>query len=121
MVEKRSVPRVQASIAAAFRTGRKFQLGAILNISQNGFFIKTENLLPMDTELLLHIRLPNAPESIAIEGRVVWAKQLSSVSPPGMGIEFIRADAETRKKIELFLESEKRKLQPTEEPTRAFL
>lgn len=121
MVEQRRSTRAKTSIAAAFRTDKEFLFGNILNICRNGFFIKTETLLPIDTELMLHIRLPNATETMNIAGRVVWAKQRSSASPAGMGIEFIRASSENKKNIALFLEAERRKLELSEETANAFL
>ncbi len=122
MVEiRRRSPRIKTNIAAAFRTGKEFLFGNIVNFSRKGFFIQTETLLPIDTELILHVRLPNAQETLTIDGRVVWAKQLSSVSPAGMGIEFIRESAQNKKKIALFFDAERRKLQSPAEPTRACL
>lgn len=96
MVERRKDPRVTTGISVECSSeGRSF-FGDIVNICRNGFFIKAETIMPVDTELKLRIRLPKKDdrEPMRLTGRVVWAKQIATVSPAGMGIEFIRESAE---------------------------
>ena len=96
MVENRRDYRIEISTGAAFsRAGSEdYFFGDIINICRNGFFIKTETMLPVDTELKLRIRLLEDIELLDITGRVVWAKQAASVAPAGMGIEFVPQSAE---------------------------
>lgn len=95
MVERRKDPRVTTGISVeCSREGSSF-FGDIVNISRNGFFIKADTIMPVDTELTLRIRLPEKDdgEPMQVTGRVVWAKQVATVYPAGMGIEFVREPA----------------------------
>lgn len=105
MTEKRIEPRFTTSTAIAFSSEGDFLFATISNISSSGVFIKTEALLPVATELALRIRLPEDLETMDIEGRVVWAKQASSASPAGMGVEFIRMSYAHKRRINAFVEA----------------
>jgi type IV pilus assembly protein PilZ len=58
------------------------------NISKGGTFIKTTTPLPLETELVFSLRLPEQSEPLRVRGRVV--RVLGPENPePGMGIRFI--------------------------------
>jgi uncharacterized protein (TIGR02266 family) len=105
MFDKRIAPRIPTSMVVALSKAGDFLCATIMNISSSGAFIKTETVLPVDTELALRIRLPEDLEIMDIVGKVVWEKQASNVSPAGMGIEFIRILSKDRRKIHCFVES----------------
>jgi Tfp pilus assembly protein PilZ len=73
-------------------------------MSTTGAFIKTSHLLPVDAEFALNLQLPGDPEIMAIPGRVVWTKSVSSASPAGMGIQFTNILPHYQKKIAAFIE-----------------
>jgi uncharacterized protein (TIGR02266 family) len=103
-MEKRIAPRIKVSTAVAFSSAGDFLLADVMNISGSGVFIKTATVLPVATELALRIRLPEDLETMDIDGRVVWAKQASSASPAGMGVEFIKMSHDHKSKINAFVE-----------------
>jgi uncharacterized protein (TIGR02266 family) len=118
MVGSRRDYRIGISTGAAFgRAGSEdFFFGDIINICRNGFFMKTETILPVDTELKLRIRLPEDIELLDITGRVVWAKQASSVAPAGMGIEFVQQSAEAMNIIAHFVDARRQDQNLSAEP-----
>ena len=111
MLQKRAASRIKTSMVVAFSSAGDFLCGTIMNISCSGVFIKTETILPVDTELALRISFPHDLEIMDIVGRVVWRKQASCVHPAGLGIEFVGTSSEDRRKINSFIESCLREMQ----------
>lgn len=111
MIENRKAPRITTSMAIAFSSNGNFVCGNIINLSVSGLFIKTETVLPVDTELALSIRLPEDLEIMDIAGKVVWGKQASKVSPAGIGIEFVSISSKDRRKIHSFIERGRKEMQ----------
>ena len=116
MVGQRRDRRITTSIAATFSESGDFFFGDIINICRNGIFIKTNAILPVDTKLMLRIKLAEDMEILDIAGRVVWAKQAAAVSPPGMGIEFIEKSPEAINKIMHFADAQRQEQQLSVEP-----
>ena len=72
------------------------------NIVNGGLFIRTDNPLPLDSPVLLRMRLPEETEDIEVDGRVVWSFIKGSKKaflPKGMGIQFVNMPAEYAQKI----------------------
>lgn len=72
------------------------------SITNGGLFIRTDNPLPLDSPVLLRMRLPEETEDIEVDGRVIWsfAKGSKKVFPPkGMGIQFVNMSDEHSRKI----------------------
>ena len=92
----------------------------LMNMSSGGVFIKTNHLLPVDAEFTLKLQLPDDPEIMAIDGRVVWTKSVSNASPAGMGIQFTNMLPNHEKKIAAFVE-QNIKQQNTNVPVNLYL
>ena len=72
------------------------------NITNGGLFIRTDNPLPLDSPVLLRMRLPEETEDIEVDGRVVWSFIKGSKKaflPKGMGIQFVNMPPEYAQKI----------------------
>jgi type IV pilus assembly protein PilZ len=72
------------------------------NIVNGGLFIRTDNPLPLDSPVLLRMRLPEETADIEVNGRVVWSFNKGSKKaflPKGMGIQFVNMPAEYAQKI----------------------
>ena len=76
--------------------GRVSQIGYSGNISNTGMMIRTPNVLEPGTVVDLELRLPHG--SIAVTGRVVWARTgpmtWLATGRIGMGIRFIDPPAD---------------------------
>ena len=75
-----------------------------MNLSSGGVFIETPHLLPVDAEFMIHFQLPDDPEIMAINARVVWTKSVVNASPAGMGIQFINILPDHEMKIFAFVD-----------------
>jgi uncharacterized protein (TIGR02266 family) len=72
------------------------------NIVNGGLFIRTDNPLPLDSPVLLRMRLPEETEDIEVQGRVVWSFVKGSKKaflPKGMGIQFVHMREEQAGKL----------------------
>ncbi len=62
------------------------------NIVNGGLFIRTDNPLPIDSNVLLRMRLPEEDEAMEVSGRVVWSfikGNKKAFLPKGMGVQFV--------------------------------
>jgi len=102
--ESRTNKRVETNIDILFRESGAFKKSHTLNVSNGGLFVKTEDPLPIDSVVTLRMRLPGETEPMEIQGCVVWStpKDKNSDFPCGMGIQFIKMNAEDRTKIDCF-------------------
>jgi type IV pilus assembly protein PilZ len=72
------------------------------NISRGGTFIATQKPLPIGTEFVFALGIPQMAEPLRLRGKVMWTtapEDASPANPAGMGIEFQYVDdAERREK-----------------------
>ena len=67
------------------------------NLSSGGVFVNSQTAPPVGTKVHVLLQLPGHTEC-KLTGRVAWAQATApGVDEPGMGIEFIEPDEETRK------------------------
>jgi len=103
--ERRTMPRIETSLEIAFKNSGVFICSYMLNLNSGGIFIKTDQPLPVDSQLEMSIQLPDEPDILHIEGRVVWTKLASHAFPAGMGIQFIGMPLVYKEKIQSFVKS----------------
>jgi type IV pilus assembly protein PilZ len=71
------------------------------NISRGGSFIATEKPLPVGTEFVFALGVPNLVEPLRLRGKVIWVTLpalATRANPAGMGIEFQYDEDERREK-----------------------
>jgi type IV pilus assembly protein PilZ len=96
-------PRYQVDIPVDYETRDLFLGSRVTNISRGGLFIRTDNPLPVQTEVSLSLHLPQNEGVIQARGRVVWNYDVPRNSfhvVSGMGIKFIDLSSEQRNRIE---------------------
>jgi uncharacterized protein (TIGR02266 family) len=99
-------PRYQVDIPIDYETRDMFLGSRVTNISRGGLFIRTDNPLPIQTEVDLAFHLPDDDGTIQARGRVVWNYDVPRNSfhvVSGMGIKFIDLSAEQRARLETSL------------------
>ena len=77
------------------------------NISRGGTFIGTSKPLPIGTEFIFALGVPNLPEPLKLRGKVMWTtapEDASPANPSGMGIEFQYTSEEERSEKEAAVE-----------------
>lgn len=87
------------NISIKFNNIGVFNRSYIENIKNGGLFLKIENPLPIDTELIMHIAIPTETDEFVIDGVVVWNNTKSKSFPVGMGIQFVNIDDKYKYKI----------------------
>jgi uncharacterized protein (TIGR02266 family) len=113
---RRAFPRYNANFAVRFATVQDFVLEYAANISAGGVFVHTENPPPLKTIVQVEMELPGSDTAVPARGIVVHrvttedAKKLGTL--PGVGVQFMDADDEFRKRIDAaiahILETERR-------------
>jgi type IV pilus assembly protein PilZ len=99
-------PRYQVDIPVDYETRDLFLGSRVTNISRGGLFIRTDNPLPVQTEVSLSLHLPQDEGVIQARGRVVWNYDVPKNSfhvVSGMGIKFIDLTSDQRARIEMSL------------------
>ena len=102
---ERESPRIATNIEIKFREKGSFVRSYMLNVNNGGLFLKTEKPLSIDAEVTMRIQLPDDPETMTVEGRVVWTNKKSKVFPLGMGIQFTQITPEHKDKIKAFVDA----------------
>lgn len=107
----RKSPRIATNIEIKFREKGSFIKSYMLNVNNGGLFLKTPQPLAIDAEVTMLVQLPDDPETMSIEGRVVWTNQKAKSFPAGMGIQFTKLLAEHQEKIKVFVEANRMEIQ----------
>lgn len=104
MIERRRSPRVNTNLE--FLSGPHIMSpdSRITNLSSNGVFIKNDEPLPVNSEINLHIHLPDEHEIMSADARVVWNKTLNGESPAGIGLQFTNILPKQQEKLINFIQ-----------------
>jgi type IV pilus assembly protein PilZ len=102
-------PRAPIELKVAYQRVNAFFADYSRDISKGGMYIKTDNPLPVGTELQFQITLPRRPQALLLEGRVMWINDGGANAKPaipqhGMGIQFIWHDDGARETFETVVE-----------------
>jgi uncharacterized protein (TIGR02266 family) len=101
---RRAFPRYKARFAVRFATVQDFVLEYAANISAGGVFVHTEQPPPLKSIVQVEMELPGGGPPVPARGLVVHlvtrqdAEQRGTL--PGMGVQFMDADDEFRKRID---------------------
>ncbi len=105
--EVRREPRVSIFVRVDFKDKEDFIYYYSRNLSKGGIFIQTVAPLPPETPVILQLTLPGNPQTLEIESRVIWSRKDEEVEGnkviPGMGVQFLRLDEQSKKLLENFL------------------
>ena len=103
--ERREHPRAEANIEIEFKKDIDFVTSYILNISKGGLFLRTDNAYPLDTIVFLRFTMPGDTQPIVTGGEVVWRNMGGGgYFPKGMGIKFLKLNADDNEKIKKFVD-----------------
>jgi uncharacterized protein (TIGR02266 family) len=70
----------------------------ILDLSEGGVFIATNEILPVGTQMILTLVIdsPESTKSCFLNGTVVWVGKHRKTGPKGCGVEFLNCPAATK-------------------------
>ncbi len=89
--ERRLHERTPIELKVEYKRVNTFFADYTKNISRGGTFIGTDRPLPVGTEFVFALGIPNLEEPLRLRGKVIWIvmpEDASRANPAGMGIEF---------------------------------
>jgi type IV pilus assembly protein PilZ len=97
--DRRRHDRTPIELKVEYKRLNTFFADYTKNISRGGTFISTQKPLPIGTEFIFALGVPQMDQPLRLRGKVIWITHLeeaSGANPAGMGIEFQYTDAEER-------------------------
>lgn len=96
-IDKRATKRVPVKLKVDWKSESTFLFENATNISEQGIFIKTDQLLKKGTILNLQFAIPDSKQKVQAEGKVVWINK--GEGSKGMGIQFTKLSDVDRETI----------------------
>ena len=91
-------------VEVVFPSGLSFYEALELSLSKGGIFIKTEQILPIDTVLDLNVVIEEEHISFKVQGKVVWINPRDTQGrPAGMGLKLPKISSAGRELLLDFL------------------
>jgi uncharacterized protein (TIGR02266 family) len=107
VVERKADPNAPLKVELGFTTGVQFYEGLDLSLSKGGVFVKTEDLLPIDTLLDCEVRLEDEDIRFHVSAKVIWLNPRDTQGrPSGMGLKFFRQSSIQRQVLTDFMSGE---------------
>ena len=100
--DKRTASRAPIDLKVEYKKKNSFFADYTKNISKGGTFIKTRKPLPIGTQFLFKLSVPDRPDPFQLLGEVVWAR--ADGDEPGMGIRFVYSDERQRENFTAIVE-----------------
>ena len=101
--DRRLVGRQPIELKVEYKRLNSFFSDYTRNISRGGTFIKTNRPLPVGTEFVFKLSVPQLTKPISIHGEVQWVVgELEAVdqnTDPGMGIRFVYRQGDSQEEI----------------------
>ena len=91
MSERRRATRSAIELNVEYKRINTFFSDYTRNISRGGTFIGTVRPLPVGTEFMFALGVPNMAQPLRLRGKVIWTTSTADATkanPAGMGIEF---------------------------------
>jgi uncharacterized protein (TIGR02266 family) len=99
-LDQRATARVRVEAEVSLVSQSNFFVGLTRNLSNGGLFVATLRRLPVGTPVDVVLALPDGP--LETQGRVRWARELTEVAGPGIGIKFDALSEQDGRRIEAF-------------------
>lgn len=96
----RKTERVENMLEVVYETTEQFYKAYSTNIGGGGLFIKTRDLLPVETMVSLKFTLPDEKEPVQTAGKIIWLRETEE---KGMGVQFVNLNSKDEIKINALL------------------
>jgi len=106
--DRRGSARIPIALRVEYKRVNSFFADYTRNISKGGTFIATARPLPIGTEFVFELSVPDLPEPLRLKGIVEWrveAPESGDDKPAGMGIRFRYETADEREKVHAVVEA----------------
>jgi DNA-binding response OmpR family regulator len=111
-VAYRRGPRLLVIMETICSSTEHIIFGNILNLSENGLFVETNEAIEPGTTLDLELRLPDTKDLLMIKGKVARRHKLAGKVLYGIGVQFQELDSRTRQTLQGYIERETVRLLP---------
>jgi PilZ domain-containing protein len=96
--DQREYQRIRVDLPIRLLQGTSNSNGAAIDISMRGCTVRNIDPLPLGTVVKISLKLPNVPETVAIEAIV------RNRSDSRIGLEFLRFEGEDRQRLRHFVQ-----------------
>ncbi len=99
LAEKRRHPRVKLITKVTHIRSEFFHYYYSRDLSLGGIFLETQEPFPVGTEVKLEFPLPDVADKVLVKGKVARMVKRAEDAPgpyPGMGVEFVEMDEDTK-------------------------
>jgi type IV pilus assembly protein PilZ len=106
--DRRGNGRIPIALRVEYKRVNSFFADYTRNISKGGTFIATARPLPIGTEFIFELSVPDLTEPLRLKGVVEWrveAAESNDSKPAGMGIRFRYNDDSERAQVHAVVES----------------
>src|SRR5690606_37993870 len=97
---KPRAPRIPASFRVRYASFDELVVAFSGTLTRGGLFLKSEQLLPVGSEVTVTLELPDGGPELQVPCAVVFTR---STDVRGMGLRFAGPDNVTRERIEAFI------------------
>lgn len=105
-VAYRRGPRLLVIMETICSDSQSLIFGNILNLSETGVFVETNDPVDIGTTLDLELILPGSRDLLLIKGKVARQHTLAGKVRYGLGVQFRDMDAAARRSIQQYIERE---------------
>lgn len=108
VADRRDNARIPIALRVEYKRVNSFFADYTRNISKGGTFIATARPLPIGTEFVFELAVPDLPEPLRLKGVVEWRVESTDSGdeqPAGMGIRFRYETADEREKVHAVVEA----------------
>lgn len=106
--ERREAARIPIALRVEYKRVNSFFADYTRNISKGGTFIATVRPLPVGTEFIFELAVPDLVEPLRLKGVVAWSVDAASATeqqPAGMGIRFRYETDDERAQVHRIVEA----------------
>jgi type IV pilus assembly protein PilZ len=106
-VDRRDGGRIPIALRVEYKRVNSFFADYTRNISKGGTFIATARPLPIGTEFIFELTVPDLVTPLRLKGIVAWrveSADATEAQPAGMGIQFRYNDLEERMAVHRVVE-----------------
>ncbi len=111
-VAYRRGPRLLVIMETICSDSQNLIFGNILNLSESGVFVETNDPVEPGTTLDLELILPGSRDLLLIKGKVARQHKLAGKVRYGLGVQFRELDPTSRTAIQSYIERESESRQP---------
>ena len=106
-IEKRRFPRARFRDPVDYDTGEISAFGGCLasDISEGGIKVNFNDFVPINTEMVLQMRLNKIAKVVETKARVVWVQQVAYSDRYQMGLQFTKSDPLAHEEIRSYVQS----------------